>query len=247
MTTTFANDRATPVSPDREAYPPVSGYPRARGVRIVTIPNRRCLAIDGEAEPGGAEFQEAMGALYGTAYSLHFLLRDRGIDAHIGPPEALWTRRDGSSGWSEGAEAFDPGAWRWTLLMAVPDEATDVDIESAVAVTRRKRPLTGPCRDERPDLRGGPRGRSHACRAICRRAGDHRQDAGGGRRGRADAPRPAPRDLSRRSIPDRAPEPSNGAPAACQAMIRTRSWAARRRRQLRQAAGPPTRNGPPPS
>ena len=46
---------------------------------------------------GGPAFQAAMGALYTTAYSLHFLLRDRGIDTPIGPAEALWERRDGQS------------------------------------------------------------------------------------------------------------------------------------------------------
>jgi hypothetical protein len=137
MTTTLVHRAAPPAT---DGYPLVTDYPRARRVRIVTVPHRRCLAVGGTAAPGGAEFQAAMGALYGTAYSLAFLLRERGVDAHIGPSEALWERRDGGSGWSEGDEAFDPDAWRWTLVMAVPEEATDADIESALAVTRRKRP-----------------------------------------------------------------------------------------------------------
>jgi hypothetical protein len=137
MTTTLVHQ---PASPATDAYPPATGYPRARRVRIVTVPGRRCLAVGGTAAPGGAEFQAAMGALYGTAYSLHFLLRERGVDAHIGPSEALWERRDGQSAWSEGDEAFDPDAWRWTLVIAVPEEASDADIESAMAVARRKRP-----------------------------------------------------------------------------------------------------------
>lgn len=123
------------------AHPPTtSTYPRAHRVRIVRVPDRSCLAIDGISEPGGPEFQAAMSALYSTAYSLHFLLRDRGIEAPIGPPEALWERRDGMPAWAEGAVAFDPSAWRWTLFIGIPDESTDEDIAAALAVARRKRP-----------------------------------------------------------------------------------------------------------
>lgn len=123
------------------AHPPTpSGYPRAHRVRIVRIPDRNCLAIDGTSAPGGPEFQAAMTALYSAAYSLHFLLRDRGIEGPIGPPEALWERRDGTPAWAEGTVAFDPAAWRWTLFIGVPEEATDDDLAAALAVARRKRP-----------------------------------------------------------------------------------------------------------
>jgi hypothetical protein len=136
MTTTLAH----PGESKPAQYPAASGYPRAHRVRIVTVPDRSCLAIDGLSAPGGPEFQAAMGALYSAAYSLRFLLRDRGIDAPIGPPEALWELRDGSPVWAEGAVAFEPSAWRWTLFMGLPSEATEEDIASALAVARRKRP-----------------------------------------------------------------------------------------------------------
>src|SRR4029079_5667110 len=77
------------------AYPEASGYPRRGELRIVEVPARRCLAVDGVGEPGGRAFQDAIGALYGTAYSLHFLLRERGVEAHVSPLEGLWTRREG--------------------------------------------------------------------------------------------------------------------------------------------------------
>ena len=89
MTTSLAHQPATTRPPQ---FPTATGYPRAHRVRIVTVPDRNCLAIDGLSAPGGSEFQAAMGALYSAAYSLRFLLRDRGIDAPIGPSEALWER-----------------------------------------------------------------------------------------------------------------------------------------------------------
>lgn len=136
MTMTLAREPAPRPAP----FPLATGYPRAHRVRIVTVPDRECLAIDGMSEPGGPEFQAAMGALYTTAYSLHFLLRERGIDSPIGPAEALWERRDGSSEWANGDVPFDPAAWRWTLFMGLPDDVNDDDINAALAVARRKRP-----------------------------------------------------------------------------------------------------------
>lgn len=137
MTTTLAHE---PISAGPGSFPPAITYPRAHRVRIVTVPDRNCLAIDGLSHPGGSDFQAAMGALYSAAYSLRFLLRDRGIDAPIGPPEALWERRDGSRAWPDGEFPFQPAAWRWTLFMGLPDEATDQDIAAALAVARRRRP-----------------------------------------------------------------------------------------------------------
>lgn len=137
MTMTLAHP---PTRARSTTFPPAAGYPRAHRVRIVTIPDRSCLAIDGIGAPGGPEFEAAMGALYAAAYSLHFLLRDRGIEARIGPSEALWERRDGEAGWPEGDVAFDPAFWRWTLFMGLPEEATEEDVAAALAVARRKRP-----------------------------------------------------------------------------------------------------------
>jgi len=130
-------------SPDStaERFPTVSGYPRIHQPRIVRVPSRRCLAVEGTGTPGGPEFQDAMGALYGAAFSLHFVLRDRGVDAHTGPSEGLWERRDGTVEWSEGAVAFQPEAWRWTLLLPVPVEAEPDDITAALAAARARRPM----------------------------------------------------------------------------------------------------------
>jgi len=137
MTTTIAHPPAASVLP---AYPPAIGLPKPHHVRIVVVPDRRSLAIEGDGEPGGVEFQTAMSALYRTAYALQALLGQRGIDARVGPPEALWERQDGQVAWAEGETAFDPKAWRWTLMLGVPAEASDDDLASALAVARRKHP-----------------------------------------------------------------------------------------------------------
>ena len=131
-------------------YPAAAGYPRRGEPRIVAVPARRCLAIDGEGKPGEEEFQDAMGSLYATAYSLHFVLRERGVEAHVPPVEGLWTRREGEQDWAEGAAAFDPTLWRWTLFMPLPDEATDAEVEAAIASAARRQAIG---LRQRPDVR----------------------------------------------------------------------------------------------
>jgi hypothetical protein len=138
-----------PVSARPRSYPIAAGLPRRGQPRIVMTEPQRCFAIDGSGQPGGPEFESAMGAIYATAYGLHFLLRDRGIESRVGPSECLWERTDGVHGWAEGQVAFDPGAWRWTLLLHLPAEAADEDIEAALAVARRQQP-TAPIDRVRP-------------------------------------------------------------------------------------------------
>jgi hypothetical protein len=83
-------------------------------------------------------FTAAVGALYGASYSLHFLLRNRGIEAPVGHLEGLW--ESDAPDWLLGPPTANPGTWRWTLLIALPDDATDEDVASAMAVARRRRP-----------------------------------------------------------------------------------------------------------
>ena len=89
MTMTLAHPPTRQIAVSR---PPRAIRARIR-VRIVTIPDRSCIAIEGWARPTAPSSEAAMGALYASAYSLHFLLRDRGIEARIGPPEAPLGRR----------------------------------------------------------------------------------------------------------------------------------------------------------
>ena len=55
---------------------------------IVQLPKRRCLAIDGSGSPGDERFEQAIAALYGTAYTLKFTRKKLGKhDFKIGPLE----------------------------------------------------------------------------------------------------------------------------------------------------------------
>lgn len=95
---------------------------------VVEVGPARYLAISGSGELG-AEFQKRIGLLYGAAYSIKFGRMGKGQDFVIGPLEGIY--------WAEGHEhdfVDQPkSAWRWTLMIRVPDFLTDADVAAAVA------------------------------------------------------------------------------------------------------------------
>ncbi len=109
-------------------------------VNVVEVPDRRMLAIDGLGRPGGIAFQEAVDALYAAAYSIVFCKRrelgQAAARLRVGPLEGLWWTEDEASGEVPG-RIEDRHAWHWRLMIAVPGEATDEEIERAVAEAAR--------------------------------------------------------------------------------------------------------------
>jgi hypothetical protein len=112
-----------PVRFDRDADLRRLASCRRDRVRFVHVPEHRYLAIDGTEPPGSAGYIAAIGGLYGVAYPLHFALRARGIRGHrVGMLEGLyWLPERGSD---------DPVRWR--LLVAVPAEANEDDVDHAM-------------------------------------------------------------------------------------------------------------------
>lgn len=109
----------------------LDGYQAKRGeFRIVEIPVIQYLMVDGEGDPNTAPaYTEAVEALFPIAYTLKFASRDRlGIDTVVMPLEGLWHADD--------MDAFtsrrDKSAWRWTLMIMVPDHVTTDMFDEAV-------------------------------------------------------------------------------------------------------------------
>ena len=136
----------------------LSGTPGV--VRFLELPERRFVMIDGEGPAGEAAFAPRIPGLYATAWTLRFALKRRGVVTKVGPLEGLWWTSDGSTSLDE-ILGDDRGTWRWTLLIALPDEAADAELEAALAAGRGK--LAPPHRE---NLRVEPFAEGRAAQVI---------------------------------------------------------------------------------
>lgn len=108
-------------------------------VRFLDLPSRQFVMIDGDGPPGPDAFAPRMPGLYTTAYKLRFTLKDRGIVTRVGPLEGLWwTSEEVTDLDAVFGPARDTDTWHWTLLIALPDEATAAEIETALVAARGK-------------------------------------------------------------------------------------------------------------
>lgn len=98
----------------------------SRTADIVTVPKRRCLAIDGVGAPQEPVFEQSLAALFGVAYALKFARKHEGAgDFKIGPLEGHW------SGIVEPGAAGPPSPeqWLWRLRIGVPLDVKKEDVD----------------------------------------------------------------------------------------------------------------------
>lgn len=110
---------------------------RRGSVRLLTIPEHRFVMVDGSGPAGGEAFERRMPGLYGTAYGLRFAQKRRGVERKVGPLEGLWWQADETTD-LDAIFSDDRGAWRWTLMIVIPDEATDEEIQEHLVSAREK-------------------------------------------------------------------------------------------------------------
>lgn len=120
----------------------LDSYRARRGeFRVLDVPERRYLMVDGEGDPNTSPaYAAALEALYPVAYTLKFASkRDLGCDYVVPPLEGLW--------WAHDMTAFttrrDKTAWRWTMLLLVPEWITAAMVDDALAAVAVK---TAPAR-----------------------------------------------------------------------------------------------------
>ena len=108
--------------------------PPVGDVELITPPRMKYIMVDGEGDPQGDSFQQAMGVLFGLAYTLKFRSRKQmKKDYNVMTPEGLWWFRGGG---------FDPSRrrdWLWTLMVVVPDFITDSMFNEAKLELREKK------------------------------------------------------------------------------------------------------------
>ncbi|MBI4703889.1 MAG: GyrI-like domain-containing protein [Deltaproteobacteria bacterium] len=89
------------------------------------------LCASGKGEPGSQAFQDAIGQLYGVAYTAKFASKlGGGIDFAVPPLECLW---------HDDPAKIPVTQWRWELLIRVPEAIGAPQIKSAKAELLRRR------------------------------------------------------------------------------------------------------------
>ncbi len=115
--------------------------PSAKKIETIIVPRFNFLMIAGAVEPGQEPgtsplFEQNMQALYGAAYTLKFMLKQRKqdpVDYPVMALEGLWDVKDGK---------FDMRVkdnWLYTLMILVPDLITPQLFEEALAQMRKKK------------------------------------------------------------------------------------------------------------
>lgn len=116
--------------------------PTAKAVSEVTVPAMQFLMIDGQGDPNGEAFQQAVGALYSVAFSLKFWPKKHPapegyFEYSVPPLEGLW--------WIEGVD--DPIAfnlpkdkWCWTAMIMQPEFVTPELVEEVKREVAVKKP-----------------------------------------------------------------------------------------------------------
>ena len=127
----------TPVAFERPIDRNAEFQGRPGVVRFLELPVRRCVMIDGEGAPGEQAFTPRMPGLYATAWTLRFALKRREVVTRVGPLEGLWWTVDEAT-YLDAIFREERATWRWTLFITLPDEATDPEIEAALAAGRTK-------------------------------------------------------------------------------------------------------------
>ena len=116
--------------------------PSAKHPAIVEVPDLAFLQVDGRGDPETAEaYHQALEALYSVAYTLKFALKkaDPERDFKVAPLEGLWWADEEAPTMADLQR--DRDAWNWTMMIAVPDAVTPLEVAAAMEAAARKKDL----------------------------------------------------------------------------------------------------------
>jgi hypothetical protein len=110
-------------------------------VEEINVPQVCVLAVAGNEPPGGAQYQNAIAALYGVAYTLKMGMKFGKLprpsdyfDYKVGALETLWWSTDGT------LEISNPKTLRWQAYLMVPGFVTKSLVNEARKQAKEKHP-----------------------------------------------------------------------------------------------------------
>ena len=110
--------------------------PSAKEVIEVVVPPMNFLMVDGSGDPNTSlEYQQAIEALYGTAYAIKFMVKKgpTALDFGVMPFEGLW--------WADDMTTFSTEAksdWKWTMMIMQPPVVTADMVTAAINAGKKK-------------------------------------------------------------------------------------------------------------
>lgn len=111
--------------------------PSAKEPELIKVPKFNFLMVDGEGAPESQQFQEAIQALYSTAYTIKFTFKiEKKIDFPVMALEGLW--------WLKQGKPFQVGKredWCWTLMILHPKDVTKAMLAKAIEKIKEKKEL----------------------------------------------------------------------------------------------------------
>lgn len=112
-------------------------YAATADPRPVDVPDFPFLMIDGAGDPNGDGYRQAVEALYGVAYTVRFALKDAGVlEYPVMPLQGLWWTAEGR----DFSYDLTRDAWRWTIMIMQPAQATGEVVREALATAAKKKP-----------------------------------------------------------------------------------------------------------
>lgn len=122
--------------------------PSAKEFQEVEVHPMQFLMIDGQGDPNTAqEYQDAIEALYATAYKLKFISKKSLEKDYVVPPlEGLWGSPEmvfslvgitDEKAWLEQFKASDRDSWQWTMMILQPDWITQEMFSEAFEEVRK--------------------------------------------------------------------------------------------------------------
>jgi len=111
--------------------------PSKKDFSIVDVPSMAFLMIDGQGDPNTSrDYQDALQALYGMAYTLKFKSKgELEKDYTVPPLEGLW--------WADDLSVFTASGkkdqWLWTMMIMTPDWISQEMINAAKTELQEKK------------------------------------------------------------------------------------------------------------
>ncbi len=111
-------------------------FPGPKEPVFVDVPAMQFIMADGTGTPNSAKaFQEAIGAMYGVAYTIKFAAKKAGIKGvPVMPLETLW--------WGEEEDDFltaDKEHWHWTMMLMESPAVTRKLFDASVRQLRERK------------------------------------------------------------------------------------------------------------